>query len=65
MSSVVSVNTFAFPPVFQIRFLDSGSVSSILVWIPLRIQGFDEQKLEKFTVEKKYFFDKKLQITYP
>ncbi len=34
---------------------------------PIRIQGFNDQKLKKITAEKKlhFFFDQKLQFTYP
>ncbi len=34
---------------------------------PIRIQGFNDQKLKKITDEKKncIFFDQKLQFTYP
>jgi hypothetical protein len=34
---------------------------------PIRIQGFNDQKLKKSTAEKKikFFFDQKLQFTYP
>jgi hypothetical protein len=34
---------------------------------PIRIQGFNDQKFKKITAEKKikFFFDKKLQFTYP
>ena len=34
---------------------------------PIRIQGFYDQKLKKKTAEKKikFFFDQKLQFTYP
>ncbi len=49
-------------------FISSGSGSSILGWIPIRIQGFNEQKLrKKITAEKKinFFFDQKRQFTYP
>ncbi len=44
-----------------------GSGSSILGWIPIKIQGFGDQKLEKnIQLGKKLFFeDKKLQFTYP
>jgi hypothetical protein len=33
---------------------------------PIRIQGFNDQKLKKITAEKKinFFFDQKLQFTY-
>ncbi len=36
-------------------------------WIPIRVQGFDDQKMEKFYIWNffKYFFDQKLQLTYP
>ncbi len=37
-------------------FISSGSGSSILGWIPIRIQGFNDQQLDKFTVEKKNKF---------
>ncbi len=38
-------------------FISSGSGSSILGWIPIRIQGFNGQKLrKKITAEKNYFF---------
>ncbi len=33
-------------------FISSGSGSSILGWIPVRIQGFNDQKLKKITAEK-------------
>jgi hypothetical protein len=33
--------------------------------IRIRIQGFDDQNWEKFTVKKKKIFDQKLQFTYP
>jgi hypothetical protein len=34
---------------------------------PIRIQGFNDQKLKKITAEKFFFFffDQKLQFTYP
>jgi hypothetical protein len=34
---------------------------------PIRIQGFNDQKLKKMTAEKKikFFWDQKLQFTYP
>ncbi len=34
---------------------------------PIRIQGFNDQKLKKIPAEKKikFFFDQKLQFTYP
>ena len=34
---------------------------------PIRIQGFNDQKLEKITAEKKvnFFLYQKLQFTYP
>ena len=34
---------------------------------PIRIQGFNDQTLKKITAEKKikFFFDQKLQFTYP
>ena len=34
---------------------------------PIRVQGFNDQKLKKNTVEKntKFVFDQKLQFTYP
>ncbi len=35
---------------FGSRFIDSGSGSSILGWIPNRIQGFDGQKFELFSI---------------
>ncbi len=37
-------------------FISSGSGSSILGWIPIRIQGFNDQKLKKITAEKKLIF---------
>ncbi len=40
----------------------SGSRSSILGWIPIRIQGFKDQKLEKSTAEKKKIFLSKTTI---
>ncbi len=44
-----------------------GSGSSILGWIQIRIQGFDEQKLKNMYSFKKnlIFLDQKLQFTYP
>jgi hypothetical protein len=35
--------------------------------MPFRIQGFDDQNLEKYAADKKigYFFDHKLLFTYP
>ncbi len=45
---------------------NSGSGSSILDWKPIRIQGFDDKKLKRFTADKKFdFFDKKLQLLIP
>jgi hypothetical protein len=34
---------------------------------PIRIKGFNDQKLKKITAEKKinFFLDQKLQFTYP
>jgi hypothetical protein len=35
---------------------------------PIRIQGFNDQKLKKKKItaeKKKFFFDQKLQFTYP
>ncbi len=32
---------------------------------PIRIQGFNDQNLKKITTEKNFFFDQKLQFTYP
>ncbi len=34
---------------------------------PIRIQGFNDQKLKKITAENLllFFFDQKLQFTYP
>jgi hypothetical protein len=34
---------------------------------PIRIQGFNDQKLKKITAEKKikFFLDQKLQFTFP
>ncbi len=51
---------------FGCVFIGSGSGSS-LDWIPIRIQGFDNQIEKKITAEKKikYFFDQKLQFIYP
>jgi hypothetical protein len=45
----------------------SGSSSRILGWIPIRIQGFKDQKMEKNYCWKriKFFLDQKLQFTYP
>ncbi len=47
-------------------FVDSGSGSSILDWITIRIQGFNGQKLKKIYSLKFFicFFDRKLQYTY-
>ncbi len=44
-----------------------GFGSSILGWIPIRIQGFDDQKLEKiYSCKKiKFFLDQKVQFTRP
>ncbi len=36
---------------FGSGFIDSRSESIVLGWIPIRIQGFDDQKLKKFTAE--------------
>jgi hypothetical protein len=49
---------------FGSGFINSGYATSILGWvlIQIRIQGFDDQKLKKITVEKK--FDQKLLLTY-
>jgi hypothetical protein len=47
------------PPKYQCLgslFIWYGSGSSTLVWIPIRIQGFDEQKLEKIYSWKNSFF---------
>ncbi len=44
-------------------FISSGS--SIFGWIPIRIQGFNNQKLNKNYSWKFFFFDQKLQFTYP
>ncbi len=41
------------------------SGSSILGWIPIPIQGFDDQKLKKNYSWKKNCWDQKLQLTYP
>ncbi len=45
----------------------SGSGSSILGWIPIRIRGLDDQKLGKNVQLKKirYFFGQILQFSYP
>ncbi len=40
---------------FGSGFTDSGSGSSTLGWIPIRIQGFDDQKLKKKLQLKKKF----------
>ncbi len=47
-------------------FISSGSGSSILGWIPIRIQGFKKQKLKKnYSYPKKLIFlDQKLQFPY-
>ncbi len=37
-------------------FISSGSGSSILGWIPIRIQGFNDQKLKIITAGKKLIF---------
>jgi hypothetical protein len=54
---------------FGSEFIESGSGSSILGWIPIRIriQDFDDQKLKKIYNWKKirYFFDQKLQFLIP
>ncbi len=43
--------------------ISSGSGSSILGWIPIRIQGFHDQKMEKnFSWKKKNFFGSKTTI---
>ncbi len=36
----------------------------IWIWIRFQIQGFDDQKLEKYNLNL-FFFDQKLQFTYP
>ena len=41
---------------FRIVFIWYGSGSRILGWIPIRIQGVYDQKLKKFTAEKKLNF---------
>ncbi len=45
-------------------FIDSGSGSGILGWMPIRIRGFNDQKWKKFTAERKiwYFCDQRLQL---
>ncbi len=59
---------------FGYGFIDSGSGSSILLYIynnfrlntdpdPIRIQGFDDQKLKEFTAED--IFLSKLQFAHP
>ncbi len=60
---------------FGSELLDYGSLSSTSGWIPIRIRfriririhGFDDQKWEKIYSWNffKYFFDQKLQFTYP
>ncbi len=51
---------------FGFVFIFSGSGSSVWGWRPIRIQGFNDQKLtKKLQLKKKYFFDQKLQFTYP
>ncbi len=45
---------------FVSQFIDSGSGSSILGWIiPIRTQGFDDQKLEKIS-SWNFFFQSKI-----
>ncbi len=47
-------------------FYGSGSGSRAWCWRPIRIQGFNDQKLKKNTAEIFFFFyDQKLQLTYP
>ncbi len=43
-----------------------GSGSSILGWIPIRVQGYYDQNWKKITAEKKFQFfgDQKLHFTY-
>ncbi len=45
----------------------SGSGASLFYWIPIRIWGFDDQKLKKIYSWKKItnFLNQKLQFTYP
>ncbi len=48
---------------FGSGFIESGSGSSILGWIPIRIQGFDDQKLEKLQLKKNLtFFGSKIAV---
>ncbi len=48
-------------PGFRIRI----HLISILGWKPIRIQGFDDQKLKKIYSQKIiFFFIKKLQFTF-
>jgi hypothetical protein len=51
----------------SIHFIRAGSGSSILGWITIRIQGFNDQILKKnYSWKKtKFFLDQKLQFTYP
>ncbi len=54
---------------FGTGFIDSGSGSSLLGWIPIwiRIQGFEDPKLKKLTADKIFliFFKKKLPHSHP
>ncbi len=52
---------------FRIRIHDSVSKSSMLGWIPIRIQGLDDQKFKKIHSRKifSYLFVQKLQFPYP
>ncbi len=45
-------------------FIESGSGSSYLGWIPIRVQDLDDQKLKEMYSWKKvwYFYDKKIAI---
>ncbi len=49
----------------RIQLIRIGCGSSILGWAPIRIQGFYDQKFKKIYSWKKFFFDQKLQFTYP
>jgi hypothetical protein len=40
-------------------------ISPSVIRIRFRIQGFDDQKLQKIQLKKITFFGKKLQFTYP
>ncbi len=56
------LNTTSGKKCSEYGFIKSGS--SIKGWKPIRIQGFDKQKLDKKAAEKKGFFDQKLQFIY-